>query len=363
MKISFKQPPTAFETNGLAVHYAPSKRTLPSWRWRVLVVLVLAPLLLFLARLLYDAIFVSMPGFVAVDHSLVKTPQAGRLIQSAAQGERVRAGDTIAVLRNELLESQRDALQASLAQTQRRAQAQAQAQATASSPAAPNPAARPLLALRDGQYRNLRALVDMGAATQAELDEAYAALLQARRDTAPAPVRAAPPPAPDGAQQGVLSERLAEVEARIRTLRLVAPRDGMVTQVFPKAGEWLAENAEVADVRAQHAPKVEVYVDPAAASDATVGNWATIRFLDGYTHRAMVAEVKATAQRLPADRANPLVVRHHSLIAMLDPVPALPERYRINILPVDVRFDLFPTDRKGNNAWLSSLYASRQFVR
>lgn len=361
MKISFKQPPTAFETNGLAVHYAPSKRTLPSWRWRVLIVLVLAPLLLFLARLLYDAIFVSMPGFVAVDHSLVKTPQAGRLIQSAAQGESVRAGDTIALLRNDLLESQRDALQASLAQTQRRAQAQSQA--TAGAPAAPNPAARPLLALRDEQYRNLRALADMGAATQAELDEAYAALLQARHDTVPAPVRAAPPAAADDAQLGVLSERLAEVEARIRTLRLVAPRDGLVTQVFPKAGEWLAENAEVADVRARSAPKVEVYVDPAAASDATVGNWATIRFLDGYTHRAMVAEVKATAQRLPADRANPLVVRHHSLIAMLDPVPALPERYRINILPVDVRFDIFPTDRKGNNAWLSSLYASRQSVR
>ncbi|KFI08750.1 hypothetical protein JN27_02235, partial [Massilia sp. BSC265] len=134
MKINFKQPPTAFETNGLAVHYAPSKRNLPTWRWRVLIVLVLAPLLLFLARVVYDAVFASMPGFVAIDHSLVKTPLAGRLVHSVAQGDAVRAGDTVAQLRNELLESQRDALRASLAAARRRMQAQTAAGAP---PAAP----------------------------------------------------------------------------------------------------------------------------------------------------------------------------------------------------------------------------------
>ncbi|MGI4845670.1 MAG: HlyD family secretion protein [Janthinobacterium lividum] len=361
MKISFKQPPTAFETNGLAVHYAPSKRSLPSWRWRVLIVLVLAPLLLFLGRVVYDAIFVSMPGFVAIDHSLVKTPLAGRLVQSLSQGDSVHAGDTVAQLRNEMLESQRDALQAALGHAQR--QQQARVRSATALPVPPNPAARPLLALREQQYRDLRALMDMGAATKAELDDAYAALLQARRDNVPIPSRAAPDAVVEDPQLGVLGERLAEVEARIRALRLVAPRDGTVTQVFPKSGEWLAENAEVADVRSAHAPKVEVYVDPSAASDASIGSWATIRFLDGYTHRAMVAEVKATAQRLPADRANPLVVRHHSLIAMLDPVPALPERYRINILPVDVKFDFFPNDRQGPTALANRLYASRQSMR
>ncbi|KFI05631.1 HlyD family efflux transporter periplasmic adaptor subunit, partial [Massilia sp. BSC265] len=313
--------------------------------------------LLFLARVVYDAVFASMPGFVAIDHSLVKTPLAGRLVHSVAQGDAVRAGDTVAQLRNELLESQRDALRASLAAARRRMQAQTAAGAPPAAP--PNPAAQPMLALRQSQYRSMRDLVDEQAATQSELDEAYVALLQARGHTAAVASRIAASPAPDDTQFAALAERLADVEARIAALRLVAPRDGMVSQVFPKTGEWLAENTEVADVRARRAPKVEVYVDPASASEASVGKWATIRFLDGYTHRAMVAEVKTTAQRLPADRANPLVVRHHSVIAMLDPVPALPDRYRINILPVDVTFDIFPSDQKGNSVWLSKLYVSR----
>jgi len=47
-----------------------------------------------------------------------------------------------------------------------------------------------------------------------------------------------------------------------------------------------------------------------------------------------------SAQRLPADRANPLTVRHHSIIAMLEPEKPLPQGYRIHILPVNVQFDL-----------------------
>ena len=342
MKINFKQPPTAFDTNGLAVQYAPSKRHMPSWRWRILVMLVLAPLLIFLARLLYGAVFVSMPGFVTIDHTVIKTPVAGRMVHSLRTGEAVRAGDTIAELRNEVMESQHDGLQASLAAARRGAQAASGYAGNAERAAALRRSAQPLLALRQQQHENVRYLVSKGAATQAELDEVYFQLLQARREVADAAnANVGFVPGAD-AESRTLAERLAESSAKIDALRLVAPQDGVVSQIFVKPGEWLAENAEVAAVRGDRPPTVEVFVEPSWAEEARVGQWATIHFLDGYSHRARVAEVKMTAQRLPPDRANPLVVRHHSIIALLEPSPALPERYRINILPVNVEFNQFP---------------------
>ncbi len=166
MKIQFKQPPTAFETNGLAVQYAPSKRDLPSWRWRVLVILVLAPLLVFLARVIYRSIFVTMPGFVTIDHTVIKTPLAGRLVQSVHVGENVRAGDVIAQLQNQVLDSQLDALTTALAAARQRAKATRDTDAHAARVAALRASALPLLRLRQQQYDNVRYLVDMRAATQ-----------------------------------------------------------------------------------------------------------------------------------------------------------------------------------------------------
>jgi HlyD family secretion protein len=341
MKIQFKQPPTAFETNGLAVQYAPSKRDLPSWRWRVLVILVLAPLLIFFARVFYRAIFVTMPGFVTIDHTVIKTPLSGRLVHSAHVGDNVRAGEVIAQLRNEVLDSQLAALTTALAAARQRAGSMRDTSAHAARVAALRASALPLLRLRQQQYDNVRYLVDMRAATQRELDEAQVQLLQTRRDLAASTAVEARPLAVDAPEAEILVERITEAKAKVAALRLVAPQDGVVSQVFVKPGEWLVESTEIADVRAHGSPKIEVYVEPSWANEAKVGHLATINFLDGYSHRAKVAEVKMTAQRLPPDRANPLVVRHHSIIAMLDPVTPLPTRYRINILPVNVEFDLF----------------------
>lgn len=341
MKINFKQPPTAFETNGLAVQYAPSKREMPRWRWRVVVILVLAPLLVFLARLVYGAVFVSMPGFVMIDHTVIKTPVAGRLVHSLKVGDHVRPGDLIAQLSNEVLEAQRNVLRSSVAQAQMVTSVRAGPVDDAVRRDEIRRTAQPLIELRQRQYANVRALVDMHAATQGELDDAWLQLLHARRELATtAGSRPSTLPRPD-AELRALAERLSEASTKLAELRLAAPEEGVVSQVFAKPGEWVGENAEIAAVNANGAPRIEVFVEPSWVKEAKVGQWATIHFMDGYSHRAKVAEVRMTAQRLPPDRANPLVVRHHSIIALLEPEPALPERYRINILPVNVEFDLF----------------------
>jgi biotin carboxyl carrier protein len=335
MKIDFASAPTATTlVNGLSVAYAPAKRQLARWRWRLLVLLVLSPLLVFLGRLLYGAVWADMPGFVIMEQTIVKAPLAGRLVRAPAVGIQVKEGDLIAILANDPLENEHRLL------LTRRERALGYVEPPVLRP--PRiPALRALVAHRRQQYRALRTLMAAHAATSAEVAASYAQLAQADGEletleqeygaalrASPAPV---PPPPP---------ARLVEVEARLQSLQLKAPASGIVAQVFANKGEWINENAEVVDIRVDRPALVEVYVEPSWARYATVGRWATIHFLDGHTHRARVREVKRSAQRLPADRANPLTVRHHSIIAMLEPDGPLPESYRIHLLPVHVQFDL-----------------------
>lgn len=334
MKITFNHPPmVAHETNGLTVRYAPSKRQIASWRWRVLVLLVISPLLVFLARLVYSTIWADMPGFIIMDQAILKAPLSGRLMKSPAVGTYVKEGETIVELENDLLANERRVL---MNQRERAAQFV--------EPAAPPPAQLPVLRSlaeqRRKNYDTLRGLMSAGAATQAEVAGSYAELSSAQvqlkqveQEYAAQNMRAPaklPPP----------SARLSEVEAKLQTLKLRAPESGVVAQVFGTHGEWINENTEVIDIRLDRPARIEVYVEPSWAKYATVGHWATVKFLDGHSQRARVKEVKMSAQRLPADRANPLTVRHHSIIAMLEPEQPLPESYRINVLPVNVQFDL-----------------------
>jgi len=334
MKIRFSPPPlVAHETNGLTVRYAPSKRQIAHWRWRILVILVISPLLIFLARLMYGSIWTAMPGFIIMDQTVIKAPLAGRLVKAPPVGTYVREGDTIVELENDVLSNEHEVL---LRQRERAAQ-WVEPQVP---PPAQLPVLRSIVQQRRQQHATLRELMEEGAATQAEVAQAYAelsaSLVQLKAleqeyalQNVPLPARMPPP-----------SARLSEVEAKLQSLKLRAPESGVVAQVFGTHGEWLNENTEVIDIRLDRPARIEAYVQPSWAKYAMVGHWATVEFLDGFTVRARVKEIKMSAQRLPADRANPLTVRHHSIIAMLEPEKPLPQGYRIHILPVNVQFDL-----------------------
>jgi HlyD family secretion protein len=334
MKITFNHPPmVAHETNGLTVRYAPSKRLIANWRWRVLVLLVISPLLVFLARLMYSTLWADMPGFIIMDQAVLKAPLSGRLMKSPSVGTYVKEGETIVELENDLLANERRVL---MNQRERAAQFVEPTMP----PPAQLPVLRSLVEHRRKNFDTLRGLMSAGAATQAEVAGSYAELAatqaqlkQVEQEYAAQNVRLParlPPP----------SARLSEVEARLETLKLRAPGSGVVAQVFGTHGEWINENTEVIDIRLDRPARIEVYVEPSWAKYAMVGHWATVKFLDGYSQRARVKEVKMSAQRLPADRANPLTVRHHSIIAMLETEQPLPESYRIHVLPVNVQFDL-----------------------
>lgn len=338
MKIRFSSDPiVAHETNGLAVRYASSKRQIANWRWRVLVLLVMTPLIIFLGRLLYGAVWADMPGFIVMEETVLKVPVSGKIVSTAQVGQEVQAGDTIVELRNDVLENE----YATLLENRKKALLPAafvRAAFDETSEAA-MAEVQGLHQLRKEQYAVISDLAQQNAATDAEVVAAFMGMTNASRDLRAAKTRLIRPMRTVAALETARNPRISEVGVMLESLKIKATENGIVAQVFGKQGEWLMAGAEVALLRLQRPARIEVFVEPAWAKYATVNSWATVSFLDGYSHRARVSEVKMQAQRLPPDRANPLTVRHHSVVVLLEPEKGLPEQYRVNVLPVNVQFD------------------------
>ncbi len=339
MKIRFSSDPlVAHEANGLAVRYAASKRNIANWRWRVLVLLVLVPFFIFLARLLYGTIWADMPGFVALEETVLKVPVAGHIVSTATVGQRVNEGDVIAELRNEVLENEYSTL---LKQRDETAALTPSASGNRGNRAAKLAVAEAMQAyeLSRQQSALVAQLAEQEAATQAEVTAAMMAMASAQRNLRTAQQLAVPKATPVRVAPPEENVRIAEIAAIRESQKIRATGTGIVAQVFGKQGEWLSPGSEVATLRLERPARIEVFVEPSWAQYATVNSWATINFLDGYSHRAQVKEVKMQAQRLPPDRANPLTVRHHSVVVLLEPAGKLPDAYRVNVLPVNVQFD------------------------
>lgn len=326
MKIKFSSDPlVAHETNGLAVSYAPGKRKLSNWRWRILAIIVMSPLLLFLGRLMYGSVWADMPGFVVMEETVLKAPYSGKLTMTVPVGQPVRPGETIAELRNDVLANEYAALQANRKEVQGLTFSRMDGNERSIA------AAQNIVRLRKEEYAKISALERQNAATQTEVAAAFANLSAAERDLLAAQNQVA--------QNQVNDPHLSETKAMLDSLTIKASDAGIVSQVFGKRGEWVTAGSEIANLRLNRPEKIEVFVEPAWAKHATVGSWATLNFLDGYSHRARVEAVNMNAQRIPSDRANPLTVRYHSIVVLLEPEPRLPEQYRVNSLPVNVQFD------------------------
>ncbi len=328
MKINLSpRPSNPEESGGLAIRYAPAKRTLAKWRWRLVVLLLLWPLIFYLGKYLYGEVWATMPGYVETDQTILKTPVSGRIVNTLSIGAHVKAGDLVAVLGNDMLSAERDELirNDKLAGNNKGNLVRHRQDAVA--------LAERLHTYKADRYHVLLGLLAEGAATQADVASSLAQLQQADLDL----LRARADLAVLG---GSVSTRLSTLESMLQSLKIKTVASGTVTQLFGKPGEWIAEGSEVASIRSDVPPMIRAYVEPSWAKYATSGSTATLHFMDGGSIHAVVASVRMNTQREPSDQANPLTSRSESIVVFLKPVPSLPEQYRINGLPVSVRFDL-----------------------
>jgi len=306
---------------GLAVPYAAAKRNAPKWRWYLILLTVLSPVLVLLLGMLGGFITRSANGTVTLDQLEVRAIASGRLLRMALEpGANLREGDLIARIEDlRALTAEGGGSQRDEGRSRSRYSLEADAEL-----------ALRARALRLAQERrdSMAALQQAGAATRAELreaegalDQAASALLHARRDLSldNAGARRSGTGAP------------AVYENR-------APTAGRVLDVFRSEGEIVAAGDPLALVGRNSDPKVTAYVSPRFAAALRLGATATIRFADGSLATAEIAEPARVTRRMPADLVDPFGMRPMMVVLKLRAADIWPASQAINGLPVRVRF-------------------------
>ncbi|MDR1728154.1 MAG: HlyD family efflux transporter periplasmic adaptor subunit [Acidobacteriota bacterium] len=349
--------------DGVAVSYAPSKRAFPWIRWCLVVLLVTSPLLYILYRLASDWLLVTSPAVVVLERATVSMPVSGKIEGLAvALDDEVRRGEVLMRvtpatydddLRNlDLLRARVDdygrvpkLVQAAAApQPQPRAKVSEEALAIA---------ARTLEYWR-GNRLAFEDLQRKGAATEAEYrealereQEARSALIQLQEAhaAAAAPQQQSPLPTPTESRADLLERmnidnEIALLEKRLAPHVVTSPVTGKVAKVLAGAGQSLPLGANVLEIVGEDGAEIRVFADERAMGYFRYGSAITVELPGDVKIRCELPDRPIQTSAPPAAPDRPFA-EGNAIMLHLRPLAPLPDQYRVDGLPVTVRWGVW----------------------
>lgn len=320
------------EDRGLAVLYAPGKRLAFRLRWYLILLLVASPLIWFAIIALRSVLLVEAPALLRIEHIELRASEAGRVVSlPVVAGDPVTAGQLLLTLESPELEGRLARL------------------VVASSPAA-GEAERALLE-EERRLINLRlarsvawankvdGLYRQGAATEVERLAALTTRDQLYRERLVFEQRVSRLQGPDA--DLLTRERQAEydwLETRREGLTVRATADSRVIEVLVQAGENVAPGTPLMRLENGGAPKLWVYLDPGEMARARGGQRLQVRMPDGHWRLAHVLNPAESAAKVPVGLSSPFGMNAHGVLVSAAFDSPLPDDWRIDQLPVRVRF-------------------------
>lgn len=350
MKVRFdnRQAQDPTRVKGVQVPYAPSKRQVAQWRWYLTLLIVAAPLLYLLWKLLMPYITVSAPGYISLEKVSINSTASGIVERVAvAVGDHVVENQTVVTLFNAgLLERQR-VLQAEMSAL--REMSAAAAESSELSLEQTIRLARDQVDYQAALLEKVQWLYGMGAATIAERNQAKAQhdralhdLIRAEGELAAARERRLKdlhgPEKSQAARLKTLEAELEMVDRQLLRLTQRVVKGGRVLDVFVGTGESVAPGTPLLALGQAEKPYVVAYLDPKHARYARKGQPATVKLPRGDTLQAVVREDAGLTQRIPADISSPISARDIMILVPLDLLDPLPPIEKVDGLPVHIRF-------------------------
>ena len=291
------------------------------WRRPAVLVPVVAVLLVGAAALLRQRA-PELPGYRIATQPLVQRVVAtGRVITTSRalvgsevtatvverrvkEGDRVRKGDVLVVLRADDLAANVRVAEAALLQLQTSARPQAQA-------ALQQAEVRLAQAVRERERRVELAQKKLIAHEVLEQAEEAEALARAATDAARVAVQAV---AADGPEERQLRERIAAARAQLGKTSIRAGSDGVVLTRNAEPGDLVQPGRVLFEIASDGATEIEVPVDEKNLAALALGQVASC-IADAWPDRAFPATVSYLAPGVDADRGT-VMIR-----LLVDPVP------------------------------------------
>ncbi len=332
MKIRFnsdkERNPT--QDGGLKVLYAPGKRGAFRLRWYLILLLISSPLLWVFGRLGVGYLRVEAPAQIEVPVVELRAREAGTVAELLVKlGDHVQPGQRLLSLDNPEWRLRIQQLQ------------------PGEVPVASSPSTEALqlqqraIELARQRVNQVQALLAQGAATRGELLNAQAELntqqqvlldLQAR-------LRAQRSQAEGDPLQLLREDRERQwLQSRLDGLQFTASEEGRVAEVLVSVGENVGPGTLLLRLERSAEPLLLIYLEPRFAGYAEPGHPLEVRMPDGSWRSARVLQAADSARRLPAGMQKPFTVSQMGLLVPAEFEQPLPPLWRVDQLPLKVRF-------------------------
>lgn len=345
MKINFnRKQKHPLKEGHLEIPYAPAKRVVSRWRWRLLLLIIVSPVIYFVVKVLYTSVIVEEPGLLMLKKQVIRSPMSGVVEDVAVRtGQNVQFGqqllrlrdytaiDKIAELRLELTDLDKD-LEIPYEQL-----APLEEQVLL---------AQNMVDYQSNRKKTVEFLFGQGAATLADLNNVESKLNQSKYTLSRAfsDLQAwqlsfvAASEREYLKRRKMLERQIVVMEEKEQKSFIKASTDSRVFEFFVDTGSMVKRGDQLISLVSPSDIWIDVYVDPKHVKTVEKYREVKIYLPTGQWIRANINTGPEVVARLPSSLSTPITARNRRLIIRAVPLESIPDDLLISGLPVRVRF-------------------------
>ncbi len=357
MKVKFKSQKQAMpdRENGMRLHYGIAKRSLPKLRWYLILLVASSPIILFFGNIIYSLVVVEAPGVIKLPTISIRSTVSGTISQIyVMDNEGVIEGQILMVLQNPDLEAKINRIEGDIIDLE------------SLSPINNKPrnskvirhlneqlkSSNKLLTFRKERLDSIKYLFDQGAATVAELstatsqyDQATANYNNVKRDIAKEQqISSQEIQLQANTQQNAillnkLKRELSHLKEQKMKQGVRAVSDGKISEISVTQGEYIAAGTPLISISTKKRSSITAYIAPKYAKYAKIGQSAVVKLPNGIKFPATIDSVPKLTGQVPSSVTGPLGTRPRGIVVELSPKIDFQDDYRVQGLPVMVRFN------------------------
>lgn len=358
MKVKFKSQKQAMpdRDGGMRVNYGMAKRSLPRIRWYLILLVASSPIIFFFGNIIYSFIVVEAPGVIRIPSSIMRSTVPGTVtLIHVKDHDEVLEGQILMTLQNPDLEAKINRVEGDIIDLKSILPVNSKPRTNKVIKYLNEQlkSAKKLIDFRKERMDSIQYLFDQGAATVAELSTAKSQFNQAstsysniRREIAKEQrISSQEFQLQTKTQQNAillskLNRELAHLKEQKIKQAIRAISDGQISEIPVTQGEFIASGTHLISITTQERSTVTAFLAPKYARYAKIGQRATVKLPNGIEFPALVDAVPRLTSKLPSSIAGPLGERPRGIVVQLRPEIDFKDDYRVQGLPVMVRFNL-----------------------
>jgi multidrug resistance efflux pump len=136
-----------------------------------------------------------------------------------------------------------------------------------------------------------------------------------------------------------INNQIDQINIKKQYFLIKSPEEGAIKEIKVSPGEFLPAGEEVIEIITKNDLHVVAYIDPKKSEDVHPQTMVTLIFPDNFSVKGEVINVPSHADSTPLAFQSPLATRENKLIVIIHFKQALPEKYKVYGVPVDVSLD------------------------